>query len=106
HHEARLLLRARHSALDSLDKLGVCTVLAQEPDVPGEERDLLGQTVVDVAGQPATLLEGRRGDDAGPVGGDLASSPYEQGQIEAEPEDVAGVDPVRERCRMEEIVDV
>ena len=56
-----------------------------------------------VASDLPPLLECCRGDGARPVGGDLAGSPDQQDEEEAEAEDVARVHPRRVKRRIEEV---
>ena len=44
-------------AQDPIDELGLSPLLPQEPRVPGDERDLLRESIVYVACEPAPLLE-------------------------------------------------
>src|SRR5207237_8763369 len=92
-------------AHDPRDELWLGALVSQEPDVPRDERDLLGEPVVHVAREPTPFLERGGCDDARPVRGDLARGANQESEVEAEAEDVAGVDPVRVDRRMEVVVD-
>jgi hypothetical protein len=56
-HTTRLLLGARNTAEESLDELRIRALLAEEAHVASQEGDLLGESVVDVAGEAAALFE-------------------------------------------------
>src|SRR4051812_46437147 len=72
--------------------------------LPDDEGQFLGEAVVQVARDPPSLAGGRCLRQLLLPGGDLARSSDRQHQIEAEPEDVAGVDPAREERREQEVV--
>src|SRR5919106_6107529 len=66
-----------------------------------DECELLGKAVVEVARHPPAFLEHASVRDRPPIAAYLTRRPTQQQEVEAEPQRVAGIDPVRVERREE-----
>src|SRR5262249_20660450 len=103
----RLVERAlrRRGEPSELALLGLEESLGKRAGLRDDERQLLRQAVVQVAGNATALVQDCRSREPALIPTDLADGADEDQEIRAEPEDVGGVEPLRIERREEQVVE-
>ena len=96
--------RARSAAATSRRTAGSGVVRAEVAAVRDDVRELLGESVVKVAGKPTTLFEHGHLGETPVIGVHLADGADREADVGRSPEDVARVDPIGVQRRKEDVI--
>ncbi len=101
---AHLVERSRGGTADPFGGLGIRCLTGQRPGLAPEKGELLGQPVMQVPRHPPAVLQHGGVRPQLPVGTDLPAGADQQQEVEAQAQEVAGVDVVGVQGGEEEVV--